>query len=207
MRVRNTGKRSGQQEIWYSEAPPRVLKDGTIPIKTWQKLPSMLVEEWCKKKKRPAPLFLQAKSFQENVIRFRVVLPDPGGQKENDLVFCPFESKLKTKNATIAKEEAGIVAFFTIFSSPEIFYNAEAEQAELAKKAKKPACVYQSTKEIPLNQTEEFAAVLKVLPDPWKGFWVGMGKGDKGCLKAERWYATDKQEEENSLDTPAGMEN
>ena len=128
MRLRNTGKRSGQKEIWYSEAPPRVDKaTNQIVIKTWQKLPSMLLEEWCKKKRRPQPLFLQAKSVQENVVRFRVILPDPNDDRSCDLVFCPFESKLKTKKAVVAKEEAALVAFFSIFTSPELALAGRAE--------------------------------------------------------------------------------
>lgn len=125
MRLRNTGKRSGQQEIWYSEAPPRVLKDGTIVIKTWQKLPSTLVEEWCAKKKRPTPVFVQAKSFQENVVRYRVILPDPMGKLDQDLVFCPYESKLNTKKGVVAKEEAALVCYFLLYTSPDLALSVE----------------------------------------------------------------------------------
>ena len=110
MRVRNTNKRSAQRETWYSEAPPRVNKQGEIlGVKTWQKLPSDLCKEYCEKKKRPVPIYLTAKSFQENTVRMRVVFPDASGEKNRDLVFCPFESKLKTKHECVAREEAALV--------------------------------------------------------------------------------------------------
>ncbi|CAD7955116.1 unnamed protein product [Amoebophrya sp. A120] len=215
MRLRNTGKRSGQKEVWYSDAPPRTQKiktdDGSIQkeeivIKTWQKLPSDLLEEWCTKKKRPKPLYLQAKSFQENVLRFRVILRPPavnhkGARNEDedgaertaitaqqdDLVFSPFESTLKSKKAVIAKEEAAIVAYFCVFTSPDLALVEKDEQKEHAKAAKNRRFVPSVSEK--LHQSPEFAEVLRVLPDPWKGFWYHMAKGTKGCMQVERWLS------------------
>eukprot|EP00392_Amoebophrya_sp_AT5.2_P014746 g14907.t1 len=214
MRLRNTGKRSGQQEVWYSEAPPRTVKEKEkviaggertvekIVTKTWQRLPSAFLSDWCKKKKRPEPLYLQAKSFQEGVLRYRVILrppppDDPTADVEKscaeDLVFSPFESKLKTKKPCVAKEEAAIVAYFSIFCSPDLAtanMQADPDRAEAHAKAAKHRGRFVPTVSDRLrHESAPFVEVVKLLPDPWKGFWVHMGMGKKDCLQAERWFS------------------
>mmetsp|Transcript_14777 Transcript_14777/g.22295 ORF Transcript_14777/g.22295 Transcript_14777/m.22295 type:complete len:1277 (+) Transcript_14777:83-3913(+) len=77
--------------------PKRELETG-VTVAGWQKLPSILISEWCKKEKRPAPRYVGAPGG-----RMRLVLTDPK-KSEKDLHFCPREEH------ALPKETAALLA-------------------------------------------------------------------------------------------------
>ena len=66
--------------------PPVITSDGII-LKTHEKLPSQLLNEYCQSKQRPKPKY----HTQSPSHRFSVLLEDPKNNR-NDLTFCPTQS-------------------------------------------------------------------------------------------------------------------
>lgn len=87
---------------------PRETKGGLV-LKTWQKLPTQILHEHTQKNKRERPRYVGAKSFVPGVFRQKCILPD-GKDREKDLIFCPWESRIGADSATMANEEAALLA-------------------------------------------------------------------------------------------------
>ena len=81
---------------------------GQTTIKQWEKMPSKILAEWCKKEKRPRPIF---KFVPKKPCR--VILPD-AKKKERDLVFVPHKA---CPNEEQAKEESAILALLRVTPS------------------------------------------------------------------------------------------
>jgi len=70
-----------------------------LTIKEWQRTPKQLVSEFCQGQKRPRPLYKQTKG---EGFRCRLVLPDPKGNSEKDIVLCTaesFETQVESEHA------------------------------------------------------------------------------------------------------------
>ena len=105
-------KGAGPQAVTVGVAAA-VTNVGNTTVKQWQKLPSKILEEWCKKEKRPRPI-CKSVGKQRSLFSFRVILPDPK-KKERDMMFTPKEG---CENEEQAKEEACILALLN--TSPKI---------------------------------------------------------------------------------------
>lgn len=62
-----------------------------ITIKEWQRTPKQLLNEFCQAQKRPKPIFKKAPCREPDHFRTRVILPDPKGKTEKDIVLCTVE--------------------------------------------------------------------------------------------------------------------
>jgi ATP-dependent RNA helicase DHX57 len=80
---------------------------GKTCLEQWQRLPTQLLLEYCKKQKRAAPVYqLVARSS----FRYQCILPD-GKNPEKDLIFVPASS---VKNEEQAQEEAAMLALLEL---------------------------------------------------------------------------------------------
>lgn len=78
---------------------------GKTKIEQWQRLPSQLLEEYCKRQKRPSPKF-QLREHKAGKVKYRVCLPDPSDPKK-DLFYEP---SVSVENEEQAKEESALLA-------------------------------------------------------------------------------------------------
>ncbi|GBG34645.1 ATP-dependent RNA helicase [Hondaea fermentalgiana] len=62
-----------------------------MTIKEWQRTPKQLLNEFCQNQKRPKPIFKKAPCRDPDQFRTRVVLRDPKGKSEKDIVLCTVE--------------------------------------------------------------------------------------------------------------------
>ncbi|KAH9261872.1 hypothetical protein BASA81_000528 [Batrachochytrium salamandrivorans] len=93
-------RQKGAGTMVVSKGP--VQRDG-LEMKDWQKSPKQLLSEYCKAEKRPMPRYVASGPAQPNKFLLRVILPDPKGQKEKDLMFVPkdaaFDSQFQAEHA------------------------------------------------------------------------------------------------------------
>jgi len=88
---------------------PIVTERGKTTLAQWQKLPSFILNDICKKDKRPPPKYKEIDS-QGGKFRYRVIVQDAKATKrggEHDLIFLPVSC---VKNEEQAKEEAALLA-------------------------------------------------------------------------------------------------
>jgi hypothetical protein len=96
---------SGQTASVAQEA--KTTSVGKTQIAQWQRLPSQLLQEACKRSKRPNPKYKNVEKKQ-GLFRYRLILPDPK-QSDKDLFFVPSQA---VANEEQAKEESAILALF-----------------------------------------------------------------------------------------------
>ena len=73
-----------------------------ITIKEWQRTPKQLLLQFTQNQKRPNPLYKQARAGGPERFLFRVVLRDPKGVREKDIVVCPtkdFGDRIEAEHA------------------------------------------------------------------------------------------------------------
>lgn len=88
---------------------PTVTERGKTTLAQWQKLPSLILKDICKKDKRPPPKYKDIES-RGGTFRYRVIVQDAKASKrggEHDLIFVPAYG---VKNEEQAKEEAALLA-------------------------------------------------------------------------------------------------
>jgi hypothetical protein len=88
---------------------PTVTERGKTTLAQWQKLPSFILNEICKKDKRPPPKYKEIEA-PGGTFRYRVIVQDTKASKrggEHDLIFVPASC---VKNEEQAKEEAALLA-------------------------------------------------------------------------------------------------
>jgi len=84
----------------------KITSVGCVEVKQWQKLPSKILQEWCKKEKRPRPITFPISTKGGSLFRYQIILPD-AKKKERDMKFAPLNG---CNNEEQAKEEACILA-------------------------------------------------------------------------------------------------
>jgi hypothetical protein len=102
------GKGSRDQRIAskLTDKGPKEVKG--VVVKTHEKLPSQMLNEWCQREKRPKPRWHPAKPAPPGKHRSRCIVPDPKRRgAEHDLAFCPAEA---FPSESIAKENAALLA-------------------------------------------------------------------------------------------------
>ena len=103
---------SGQTASVGTEA--KTTKVGKTQIAQWQKLPSTILHEWCKKQKRPQPKFKEVlNDHTKSKFKTRVILNDPKNP-DKDLFFVPKDS---VNNEEQAQEEAALLALLQLTPS------------------------------------------------------------------------------------------
>jgi hypothetical protein len=88
---------------------PTITERGKTTIAQWQKLPTSILDEVCKKDKRPPPKYKAIQSQHDKYL-FRVIVQDAKASRrggEYDLIFVPASC---VKNEEQAKEEAALLA-------------------------------------------------------------------------------------------------
>lgn len=90
-----------------------VTEKGKTTVAQWMKLPHQLLDEFCKKEKRPPAQFTSLNN-QSGKFKFRVIIQDAKASKrggEYDLIFIP---KAAVENEEQAKEEAAMLALLSL---------------------------------------------------------------------------------------------
>ncbi len=87
--------------------PPRETNDGII-LKSHEKLPYLLLQEFCQREKRPRPDYSRRRADEVDKYRFNVKLSDTKNSK-NDLNFCP---NVSCNSDKVAKDFAALLALF-----------------------------------------------------------------------------------------------
>jgi ATP-dependent RNA helicase DHX57 len=99
---------SGQTALLSKEA--KITDTGKTKIEQWQRLPSQLLKEICKKQRRPPPKFKEIKE-RDNKLKVRVIVNDAKGDDKKDLILIPSQS---VGNEEQAKEEAALLALLQL---------------------------------------------------------------------------------------------
>lgn len=89
---------------------PTTTEKGKTTVAQWQKLPSSILDDICKREKRPSPKYKAIDSESSGKFRYRVIVQDAKASKrggEHDLIFVPAST---VKNEEQAKEEAALLA-------------------------------------------------------------------------------------------------
>jgi len=88
---------------------------GQTTIAQWQRLPSDLLREVCKKEKRPPPKLKCLTSMQGPYYKYRCIIQDAKESKrggEHDIILIPSNNKIE--NEEQAKEEAALLGLLTL---------------------------------------------------------------------------------------------
>ncbi|EWM20317.1 atp-dependent rna [Nannochloropsis gaditana] len=97
-------RQRGAGAVMVDKAP--VVKDGVM-LQSWQRLPSILLQEHCQREKRPRPSYGQVSLLAgDKGIKMQVILPDPK-HRDKSLRFLPTVS---SADASQAKENAALLA-------------------------------------------------------------------------------------------------
>eukprot|EP00929_Paragymnodinium_shiwhaense_P043873 TRINITY_DN22530_c0_g2_i1.p1 TRINITY_DN22530_c0_g2~~TRINITY_DN22530_c0_g2_i1.p1 ORF type:complete len:1435 (+),score=380.84 TRINITY_DN22530_c0_g2_i1:69-4373(+) len=91
------------------DSGPKELADGTV-LKSWQSMPSTLLDEWAKREKRPRPQYRNARSWDMEKWHKRVILPDPKNDA-NSLNFSPWDD---SETEAAAREHAALLALLKV---------------------------------------------------------------------------------------------
>jgi len=90
-----------------------VTEKGKTTLAQWMRLPHQLLDEFCKKEKRPPPKF-NSLDNQGSKFKYRVIVQDSKVSKrggEHDFIFIP---KVAVENEEQAKEEAALLALLSL---------------------------------------------------------------------------------------------
>lgn len=90
-----------------------VTEKGKTTLAQWMRLPHQLLNEFCKKEKRPPPKF-NSLDNQGSKFKYRVIVQDSKASKrggEHDFIFIP---KVAVENEEQAKEEAALLALLSL---------------------------------------------------------------------------------------------
>jgi ATP-dependent RNA helicase DHX57 len=133
---------------------------GQTSVAQWQRLPSQLLQEYCKKNKRPLPKF-ENKSKNAKY-HYRVILPD-GKNAQKDLFFQPMHA---VGNQEQAREEACLLALLSMTPNlphertlPEPYRTTWLHAIASIKEVEKPS----STTPTPKQSTTQKAQASKEL--------------------------------------------
>ena len=138
---------SGQTASTVQQA--QTTEVGKTRIEAWQRLPSKLLEDYCRKQKRPRPKYKQLDGAK---YKYRVILPDPKDDSNKDLFFVPVAP---VGNEEQAKEEACLLALLHVTPTlpherqlPEPYKTTWLHAVEASKaQTTKPSKVKSSAKE------------------------------------------------------------
>ena len=98
---------SGQTALVSEQA--KVTATGKTQVAQWQRLPTQLLQEFCKSQKRPNPSF---KNLGANgLYRYRCIVHDPKRDSDKDLFFVP---KQAVSNEEQAQEESALLALLQL---------------------------------------------------------------------------------------------
>ena len=86
---------------------------GKTQIAQWQKLPSTLLREFCKKERRPNPKFKDLESSSKDKFKYRCIVPD-AKNADKDLFFVPAQA---VANEEQAKEESALLGLLMLTPS------------------------------------------------------------------------------------------
>ena len=101
---------SGQSRVVGEAA--KTSEVGKTKVEQWQRLPSVLLQEYCQKQKRTLPKFKELMGHG-NKFKCRCILPD-AKNREKDLIFVPAEP---VSNEEQAREEAALLALLELTPS------------------------------------------------------------------------------------------
>eukprot|EP00980_Cylindrotheca_fusiformis_P005590 scaffold1184_cov132-Cylindrotheca_fusiformis.AAC.11 len=100
---------SGQTALVGAEAKTTAI--GQTQVAQWQRLPSALLTDFCKKQKRPPPKFKSLlKDQNKSKFKVRVIVPD-GKDSNKDLIIVPAKP---VANEEQAKEESSLLALLQL---------------------------------------------------------------------------------------------
>ncbi|CAJ1407553.1 unnamed protein product [Effrenium voratum] len=102
------GKRGGAGTE-YKDKPAEQKKDGTV-VKSYQRMPTQILQEWSQGQKRPKPEYRGVRSYDRSKCRFKVVLPDPKDAAKS----LEFEANRDADTPFAAREEAAMVALLKL---------------------------------------------------------------------------------------------
>eukprot|EP00439_Symbiodinium_sp_Y106_P022785 s428_g2.t2 len=102
------GKRGGAGTE-YKDKPAEQKKDGTV-VKSYQRMPTQLLQEWAQGQKRPKPEYSWARPFERGKCRSKVILPD-GKDTAKSL---EFEPNRDAETPYASREEAAMVALLKL---------------------------------------------------------------------------------------------
>jgi ATP-dependent RNA helicase DHX57 len=98
---------SGQTKFVAESA--KTTEKGKTSVAQWQQLPSQLLQEVCKRQRRPPPKFKNIET-KGSVYKYRCIVPDPK-ESDKDLFFVPSHS---VGNDEQSKEEAALLALLDL---------------------------------------------------------------------------------------------
>lgn len=99
---------SGQTKFVAESAKTTAV--GNTAVAQWQQLPSQLLQEVCKRQRRPPPKFKNIEIQKGSVYKYRCIVPDPK-ESDRDLFFVPSRS---VANEEQSKEEAALLALLDL---------------------------------------------------------------------------------------------
>ena len=98
---------SGQTALVSEQA--KVTATGKTQVAQWQRLPTQLLQEFCKSQRRPNPSFKNLGTNGE--YRYRCVVHDPKRDSDKDLFFVPAQA---VSNEEQAQEESALLALLQL---------------------------------------------------------------------------------------------
>ena len=98
---------SGQTALVSEQA--KVTASGKTQVAQWQRLPTQLLQEFCKSQRRPNPSFKNLGTNGE--YRYRCVVHDPKRDSDKDLFFVPAQA---VSNEEQAQEESALLALLQL---------------------------------------------------------------------------------------------
>lgn len=102
------GKRGGAGTV-YADKPAQEKADGTV-VKSHQRMPTQLLQEWAQREKRPKPWYSSVRPWERGKFRQKVYLEDPK-KKEASLEFTAASD---SDSLFEAKEHAAMVALLKV---------------------------------------------------------------------------------------------